>query len=188
MSISDLQKQWQRALDYLGLWPWPLQNSTQASAKSLIKKRYFALAIQHHPDQKGNEQEFIKLGEEYNYLKDALQVNSETFLAYLNKNHKTENISSATNNEVKIYDVYKKAAELFNSAFEKYFEKPRSVNLNPDDETYLQLASTLKQVKELLTAVIQTDPSGIWVSDSIDKISRINIWLKAENSKKPVNK
>ncbi|MDH5717740.1 MAG: hypothetical protein OEZ22_08880 [Spirochaetia bacterium] len=180
--INRQQKDMRNALLQMNLWPWPLDTGFSLS---VVKKRYYEMAFHLHPDKKGSKEEFINLRNAYDFLVENYNKNSHVFNEiFSEKKAQAPSDEEKQNNKdesEEIFQIYKKAAAHYSKALEEYFDKTKQVNLNANDENYLKLKEKLKYCKDLLAKVIKSDPSGIWASDAIEKIARINVWLQNEN-------
>jgi hypothetical protein len=144
-----------------------------------VKRRYYERAFELHPDKNGSKEEFQRLLSAYQFLSRAVSENEKLIKDIILK--KPDNrFTPVQRNESRDYELYKKAISEYSVAIEEYFEKVRQVNLDPDDPEYRKLCSRIQQVKKDLFEVVKINPGGIWVADCIEKISRINVWLKKD--------
>lgn len=143
-----------------------------AEVEATLKKQFRVLAFQYHPDRNSHEQahkKFVTVNESYQKLAQILNNNSSLLFASL-----PDKISQ----EQKIYRLYKTACRNYSAALEDYFQKVKVVNLAPDSPAYVELSSVLQAVKEQFAWVLKSEPLGLWANDSLEKIERINLWLK----------
>jgi hypothetical protein len=144
-----------------------------------VKRRYYERAMELHPDKNGSTAEFQQLLSAYQLLSRAASENEKLVKDILLKKS-GGGFKPAQNRESPDYALYKKAVGEYSVAIEEYFEKVRQVNLDPGDPDYQKLCGRMQQVKKDLFEVVKINPAGIWVADCIEKISRINVWLKNE--------
>lgn len=162
-----------RCLQFMGL----LKTGIDTSVKATLKKKYYELALLMHPDKNGNSEDFIRLKECYSLLKEAA-TNQNALMVRLMTPQRP-----SPSPEDEIYRLYKEALKNYFEALEEYFEGKHQVELEVDSPAYQELCEKLNQVKSDLARVIQKNPAGMWVSDSIEKIGRINVWLGPKNNK-----
>jgi len=144
-----------------------------------VKRKYYERALELHPDKNGSKEDFQNLLSAYQLLSRAVRENEKLVFEILHKRQYP--VFTPTQNKVKDsrdYTLYKKAVGEYSLAIEEYFEKVRQVNLDPRDPVYQKLCLRIAQVKKDLFEVVKINPGGIWVADCIEKISRINVWLK----------
>jgi len=145
----------------------------------IIKRRYYERAIELHPDKNGSKEDFQRLVLAYELLLVAASENEKLIREILLRRQGTgfRNFQEKKSEE---YTLYKKAIGEYSNAIVEYFEKVRKVNLDPADPVYQKLCDRMQHIKKDLFEVVKMNPGGIWASDCIEKISRINVWLKNE--------
>lgn len=154
------------------------RNLSAKEIENIIKKQFHVLAFRFHPDrnldpnkQEIAEKNFVAINESFQILNTALKDNFPLLLSCL-----PQEISQ----EEKIYRLYKTACKNYSSALENYFTKVKAVDLSGESAEYMELSSALKAIKEQFAWVIKSKPDNLWVSDSIEKISKINVWLEGQ--------
>jgi len=168
-------KNLQQAIEVINLKHTDLAG--EEKLEQLVKRKYYEQALEVHPDRNGSNENFQHLLSAYQLLLRAVQENKKLITDLIQKKGIHEFQTSENTNSTE-YLLYKKAVQDYSLAIEEYFEKVKKVNLNPEDPDYLRLCLRIMQTKKELFEVIKLNPAGIWVSDCIDKISRINVWLK----------
>ncbi|RME92120.1 MAG: outer membrane protein assembly factor BamD [Candidatus Hydrogenedentota bacterium] len=165
----------QEAWKILGL-PNTIEKNKQTQIKTIIKQAYHEKALMLHPDKGGNHNDFAALQNAYDFLLQQVEKsNAENTFSIFFKTHPEKKSSDD-------FSLYKEACSIFSEAFELYFAKPRPVNLDPLDPDYLQLKERLLQAKHSFGKLLKEYPKSIFVPDSIEKIQKINIWIKQETS------
>lgn len=149
----------------------------EESIGQAVKRKYYERALELHPDKNGTTEEFQNLQAAYQLLKRAVSENEKLVERILLKRASRQFQSMKTSQNLD-YILYKKAIGEYSLAIEEYFEKVRQVNLDPEHPDYQQLCNRIQQVKKDLFEVVKINPAGIWAADCIEKISRINVWLK----------
>ncbi|MDH4263030.1 MAG: J domain-containing protein [Spirochaetia bacterium] len=144
-----------------------------------IKRKYYERAMELHPDKSGSTEEFQKLLAAYQLLSHAVLENEKLVKDILLRKP-GKGFTPFQNSNTQDYVLYKKAVKEYSLAIEEYFEKVKQVSLDPNDPVYQKLCVRMQQVKKDLFEVVKINPAGIWVADCIEKISRINVWLKNE--------
>lgn len=156
-----------------------LQKGVEGSIETTLKKKYYELALLTHPDKNGQNDEFIRLKEGYEALKEAARRHPELLQRLMQPR-----AEAAPSPDREIYNTYKSAVKKYFQALEVYFEGKHQVELETGSEAYHKLCITLQEVKNELATVIKKDPAGLWVGDSIEKIGRINVWLKEKDHRR----
>ncbi|MDH4200365.1 MAG: J domain-containing protein [Spirochaetia bacterium] len=152
---------------------------TELNIEKHIKKKYYEKAFELHPDKNGSKEDFQKLQVAYEYLCQLLKKNDGRLEKAIRKRiHKRNNKSGEG---IEDFYLYKQAIHRYSDILEQYYEHVNQVNLNPEDPDYKLLCEQLKSLKTELFEIIRLKPGGIWISDCIEKIEKINIWLKAGN-------
>lgn len=128
-----------------------------------LKKAYRTLAKINHPDVNPEESAKIRMiliNEGYAFLSENIDS-----LYNINETVKKENPYD--------YTLYKEGFDLMKKAFDEYFGYEDSTVKN--DRTILNKRLTVS--KEKFAQIIKEHPESEWVSDSIDKIFSINVWI-----------
>jgi hypothetical protein len=144
----------------------------------LLKKKYYELAFELHPDKKGTKEDFQMMSEAYQLLTETYKNNKELLNQLLHEKQQGGILNNFNPGKTNAFTLYKKAVNEYTSALEDYFNKVRVVNLNPSDPDYIKLCEKIKDIKNDFFVLVKSYPTEAWVGDCIDKIHRINVWLK----------
>lgn len=178
---------------------------TQDSLNHIIKRKYHEKALDVHPDRKGSDGEFQKVLSAYHLLCQVLE-NDQPLLKNIIKNLQASQQAkpflyhsgnfqldenkvnpAKSRKKQKDFELYKNTVRLYSDTLDHYFEKVEKVNLDPNDPEYQKLCEQLQKIKTDFFEVIKLNPGGMWTKDCIEKISRINVWLKKSEGVPPVS-
>ena len=148
--------------------------------RHLLKQHYLSLAWLCHPDQQGNKESFQTLSENYTFLKNYSEshfIEIKTLL--IEYSGVKETILFHTDFEkADLFNEYKKASEAYTLALEKYYKKANSVILDPLNPAFKVLTQNLTEIKTHLARILKKDPASQFTQDIVEKIARINVWLR----------
>lgn len=139
------------------------------SAEELLfsyRKKLFAI----HPDTSSGPSAGITV--------DIIKQAREVLQKYCeNKPEKTRDIPSGKDG----YGLYKKGMDLLGDAFDAFWKERLHYSEIPQNAPFvLEFRTKLNLARNLFAEVLENFPGGLWTSDAVEEIARINIWLGTE--------
>ncbi|OHD14791.1 MAG: hypothetical protein A2086_13915 [Spirochaetes bacterium GWD1_27_9] len=140
-----------------------------------IKKSYRILAKKNHPDrfideeQKKKQQKIMaQITEAYKTLLTNHNILNQEKTKELFK----KNIKNNINND---YTIYKKGLEYYNTYFDTFFKLfSKRTLINPQEKK-----DCLIKAKSFFEKLLQEFPDSVWISDSKDKLIKIEKAIKS---------
>lgn len=79
------------------------------------------------------------------------------------------------------YEWYRQAAAVFSEALDEYWQERLKYSQFPENSPVLaRFREKLLESKRLFGNVLDRFPGGIWTPDAVERIARINLWLRRQ--------
>lgn len=168
MSVDSIQE----ALSVLGLEGSPDREE--------VMKAFEQKLFESHPDTR---EKYAKSGQDYQLTVDrVLEARRVLLSGRKADDSKKENTASEPQPaDSDGYGIYREADKIYGDALDAYFAVRKHYSfLNPDHPAETEFRKRLLKARSLFARVIEKYPHGRWMVDSVERIARINNWLRAE--------
>ena len=166
-------------LNYM-LYVFELENENNVTIP-MVKKQYKKLLKKYHPDLHPEQLEWAE------YKTKKINAVYKDLIEFLEKQEKekTEKQEMSHSYMPKVdlppptsaYNIYKRGFILADRAFTYYYELKLKHPTIPEI-LYKQIKKELQKAKNEFAILVKQYPKNKWTDDAIEKINKINLWLK----------